>query len=365
MKASKWMLITAGALGLALLWYAQQDGDDTQLPTSSAASTAVAVVPTPINVDSPAAQLSAPASITQPVKKIEAPKTVDDYVDWQRELIEGLIVANDADSLLAAALILHALSEADPAERAKIRKLLDQAYSAAPGDRAIASVALRVCRAMEGCSSMPYENVVRTIDSRNALGPLREMLLNIERGTPKQKVEALEALASFRLGLYNAELVTRVAGAIARTPTSPRFAPDMADLPRLQSELALRAVGAVEVPSYLVLSSTCSSNEWDYLFACDAIVRDLSRSELIELQRLGLRIDAVRAKSRARKPLDITEAEAYLDWISSAKANTPPTAEQWIAMLGQYRTELAASRAWLERNGVAPRRVPSWLDRQR
>ena len=99
--------------------------------------------------------------------------------------------------------------------------------------------------------------------------------------------------------------------------------------------------------------------------ACEAVVRDLSRSELIELQRLGMEIEAARAENRAKRPTEIVDAEDYLNWVGSTKARSPPTAEQWIALLAQHRTELAASRAWLERNSAAQRRLPRWLERSR
>ncbi len=50
-------------------------------------------------------------------------------------------------------------------------------------------------------------------------------------------------------------------------------------------------------------------------------------------------------------------------WLIAMKANTPPPAEQRIPLLAQHRTELAASRAWLEHNGIAQRRVPRWFER--
>ena len=96
---------------------------------------------------------------------------------------------------------------------------------------------------------------------------------------------------------------------------------------------------------------------------CNAIVRDLGRAELIELQRLGMEIEAASVDSRRKRPSDITDAEAYLNWMGTMKANSPPSAAQWITLLAQSRTELGATRAWLESKGVPPPRIPLWLER--
>jgi hypothetical protein len=355
MSSKKWLVFVGLVALSALWWYWQQVATQPEVRNESAdkiAPTAIVEQITPIN-----------AETALPTKKVvtAAPKSIDDYVDWQRELVASLIVVGDADSLLAAALILHALNGEDPVERRNIRRLLDKALAAAPSDRAIAAASLRVCRSMERCDAIRFAMAVRSIDVRNALGLLPELLDKIEKGDSV----ALASLATLHLDLYYSELVVRVARAIASAPTSPRSAPITDDTSRLQSELALRAVDTIEVPSYLAVGPSCQVRSWRNAPACDAIVRDLRNSELIALQRLALEFEAIRSDYRGKPPPEISDAEAYLNWVVTTKANGPPTPAQWIALLGQNRTELAATRAWLEYKGTPPQSVPRLLERPR
>jgi hypothetical protein len=368
MNTNKWTLIGI-AFGLVLVvgWYAGQDADEPMIKSS---------LPTPYPVTQSAEQSAkplpaaiAPAAVLPLESKAAASvkdslsEDIDDYVEWQREVIAGLIVLNDADSLMAAALILHSLDANDVKARRTIANLLMRAHVAAPTDRGIAAVALRVCRSMPGCSGPAFEEFVRNADAHNALGPLPELLTKIEKGTANDVTEALNTLAKLRLNLYNGEMPARVVRAIASTPTSPRFAPTTSNLLHLQSELALRAVEAIEVPNYLAVGPACQTQNWRQVAACQAITRDLSRSELLELQRLSLALESMMTPNRRARSTESNDAEEYLNWIGGNKMHHPPPPEHWIPLLAQHRSELAALRAWLDSNGVEQRRVPKWLER--
>lgn len=368
MNTKKGMLLVSVVIAslFAMAWYALQEAEEPAVENKSPSvvklSTPPEKVAKPLAAIVPAAVATLEAKTTAP-SKAKVSEDIDDYVEWQREIVAGLIVLNDADSLMAAALILHSLDANSPRERRTIAGLLMRAHTAAPTDRGIAAVALRVCRSMPGCSEPALEEFVRNADAHNALGPLPKLLMKIEQGTPNEAAEALNTLAKLRLNLYSGELPARVVRSIASTPTSPRFAPATSNLLHLQSQLALRAVEAIEVPNYLAVGPACQTQNWRHVAACQSIIRDLSRSELIELQRLGLAIESMMNPNRATRAAEITDAEAYLNWLGGMKMQSSPPPEHWIPLLAQHRTEIAALRAWLQSNGVEQRRVPLWLGR--
>ena len=124
-------------------------------------------------------------------------------------------------------------------------------------------------------------------------------------------------------------------------------------------------VQAIEVPSYLSVGAACQGANWRNRSACEGISYGLRRAELVELQRLGLGIDENISGNRAKKDSDIEQAESYLNWLGSRMTRRPPPAEQWLVLLVQHQTEMAASRAWLERSGVTQPPVPKGFARGR
>ncbi len=364
-KPLHWIVLSSVVIGV-LWWYLRPDDGETKIEATSARLLAVAEpIPhtdpavTPVRLPPTASSASSGSPAAKAVKKPEV------SLEWERELIASLIVMGDADSLLAAALILHELYAGDPGELATVQKLLERAHALVPGDRTTAATALRVCRSIRSCDASRYDQAVRNIDPRNALGPVAELLRKIESTSPGAVTEALMSLAELRLYLYHADLLPRIARAISAAPTTPRNAPDTADLLRVQSELTLRVVQAIEVPSYLSVGAACQGANRRNRFVCEDIARGLSQAELVELQRLALGIQENISGNRARKDSDIEQAESYLNWLGSRMTRRPPPAEQWIVLLAQHHTEMAASRAWLERNGVTQPPVPRGLARGR
>lgn len=363
MKAKPWILV-AGVISLGILAYwRSEDRVDMTQPEMASKPVVAASHTSPIVVESPP-PVPTPAPVTQSTHAIpvtDVDHRLEDHFDWQKELVEALIVMDDADSLLAAALILHAVYAGDLAQLQRVRGLLEKASSRAPADRMIAATVLRVCRSIQTCDATPYEMIVRNIDSRNALGYLAVALNLIKGEMPEAATEALESLADRRLRLYNAELTTRVARAIASAPTSPRFAPPNSSLLRLQSELALRAVGAVEVPEFLALGAACQVRNIRNRVACKSIAFDLSSAELIELQKVSIGIEESMDVSRSGRSSRAENADAYFSWLQFMVSQTAPPAEQWVALYSHHRTELGVTRAWLEQNGIKQRAVPAGL----
>jgi len=99
------------------------------------------------------------------------------YADWLRSITEALASRDDANSLAAAALLIHSAREDLDADSARHRmlQLLQRAIALAPTDASIQVLALRVCTGLTDCDPVPFEQSLHNIDPDNSVGWLGEV----------------------------------------------------------------------------------------------------------------------------------------------------------------------------------------------
>ncbi len=137
-------------------------------------------------------------------QSVSAPKFQDvDWRPWIKAMIAHLIERGDAESLVAAALLVVQPSYSKEHE-ASVQEALDLLNRAAVLDSSNAVIrfaALMVCGELEGCDQTPYEQALRSVDPRNAYGWLGEFTRSA--GNSGEQLKALSAMAEHeRFDIY-------------------------------------------------------------------------------------------------------------------------------------------------------------------
>lgn len=149
----------------------------------------------------------------------------EDYASWQVRLSAALSAQDDADSLVALALLRRSVTEPREQPDATALDALSTAAAAAPERPEIAALRLQACLATPACDATEAAAHVRRIDPRNGIADWARLRAATQSSGAAGIDAALAALADARtFNVYFNRYVVAAVDALARTrlPAGPK-----------------------------------------------------------------------------------------------------------------------------------------------
>jgi hypothetical protein len=279
-----------------------------------------------------------------------------------RHLKQAVIVLeqrNDADSLAAAAVVLH-FTQPDPEA---VHALLIRAVTVTPERADLAWLEIQFCREAPPCDPDPEEARLRTLDPSNGA-----TLMNaVDRASASHDETASLAVLSVlartqRVDLYYTTLIVHLTRALA----------DTHKISLTEALVSVIGVLAAEaIPSYAATAKLCKGDRLDTAAIaedCRAVALAFERGDTDLTEMIGVAI------AKRVWPMDspewqgATEARRGYEYRSRlllqsavSSVNDPRWAEKYLALCAQNRREEDVERAELIAEGKSPDPPPGWV----
>jgi hypothetical protein len=292
------------------------------------------------------------------------------YDEWMRKIVAELASRKDANSLLAAALLLPTIRNSGDVKEVRLPReralqLLKEAAALAPNDPAVQSLTLLICETTPGCDPSAYEKTLRAIDPKNALGWYGEFVRAVDAKDRAATASALANMASAeRYDWYWWTRISYVAEAFDSVRVAPPNSIPSPSVPSLRDMATVNAIGvmaAMAMPPFRPLTQTCKSDDAVIAEQCAKIGSVMENGDNFLVQGIGLAVQKIIAAPGSDEALRVAEARRQLDWLlySTSTLPQPPPAE-WIDIMSHARTETEGWREWLKRNDIPLTPPPGW-----
>ncbi len=274
----------------------------------------------------------------------------------------ALQAAGDADSLAAAALLVH-WPKAAPAERLS---LISRAVTAAPDRPDLIWLNIGACTQIESCDPMPLVTQLRRVDPGNGAA----WLVSIGRATKLNDAAAvrksLEAIAaSMRFDTYWNMLIVHATNAAVRTKT----------IDLSTAFIATNGVSSgLTIPAYHSLVNACRAEplqDPDLVSTCRRVAAVMRRGDTYLTELIGVAIAKQAWPEGSAQFLDATSAKSvahYRIYAHGQIANTRLWNQQYVATrlqpMADKHTEQEVDLAEIVTAKVSPDPPAAWTDHQ-
>jgi hypothetical protein len=278
---------------------------------------------------------------------------VKEYQAWLRRVADWLATRDDADAVAAAALLLY---ETPPRDAARISALLERAANLAPADKRIQAQALLLCGGLEGYDASRYEQAVRVLDPKNALGSISALGRAVRAQDASSADAAFAQLAETdTMNTYWAATLRSLIAQVnsAPVPSSPDAA--TAGLRSLVVSATFGASSTLPMPPVGPLVDRCRSQvDASTAPACDHVTTAMQSGDTVLANLVGLSLREHLPGLTAAQAADLARQRDQLTSMVRTYGETYRTfqPDAWMRALGDYSSEADMMRAMLNERGA-------------
>lgn len=248
--------------------------------------------------------------------------TVDDARLAQQRLVDALDRGQAADSAWVAALF-SSRGDANASSIAALRQRMERAIAAAPNDRVVAVVALRLCDVGDACDPVRAGDRLDKIDPANAVGRLPRLELAAAARDEGATDAVLNRLADAAYwNVYYTEASTRATRAVLQAVAGmePAHARHYGD-PKAAYVSAVGQIAAL-VPPLSSISRACENVKHvaPRRVTCLRIARAMQASDTLLLEGVGTSLALRLTDAGSPEHLIATDARRRFEWQLEAVA---------------------------------------------
>lgn len=272
--------------------------------------------------------------------------------DWKQRVAEWLVVRDDPDALLAAALLLQS---GDSAQRVR---LVQRAAEMAPNNPRIQGMALLLC--YSPCESMPYEQALQRLAPDNALGWTGEARRAFQADDKQALQRALTTMSKARTfdtyeGASMVAMTSQMLAALVPPPDIKTFVPALA---------AIEAFSAMPIPDYIPITKTCrSAMDENTQAMCHGIGAAMRAGDAQVTYGLGLNLSGLGLPADSAEARRVAQQNLEFKWISmqvqmaNERRDDP---EGYLNTFVDHPRLIDAWKAYLEARGIPTKPPAGW-----
>jgi hypothetical protein len=307
---------------------------------------------------------------TSPAKPVSDadPRAKEEMKAWTSRVTEWLVARDDADALLAAAILVVFVEDDDM--KKILSPLLERAAAKAPDSARIHASAVRLCLQTQYCDATPYQRELRRIAPDNALGWV--VTTSRARRADGQEVlrRALAEMARAKTyDLYENAGFLAIISLIreARVPpprfdgSRPAFSPD-----KFAYDAFYRAL---QLHHYAIQEFCKSATDDKVLAECHQVGAAMRAGDTIHTNLAGISISGYGLPADSAEARSLAQQERRIRWMGSRQAEIIRTENpdyparfplRLQGILGDHPRMMDVYRTVLEEHGIPTEPPADW-----